>query len=155
MFHHQLQKRSNMYEGMFQFLPNMQKVNKVDSFKSGKIACNMTDNGVGVIFGPQERDCNGIVDSICHNLKIPHFSTHFDPSPIDPEFASMALRMYPDADVLASAYSDFIQAMEWTKFTIIYEHDDALIRLQQVLRSQKLEDGKITVRQIDEGPDYR
>lgn len=45
--------------------------------------------------------------------------------------------------------------MAWRSFTIIYENDDGLVRLQEVLKGHGPRDSPITVRQLGEGDDYR
>lgn len=45
--------------------------------------------------------------------------------------------------------------MAWKTFTIIYENDEGLVRLQEVLKVHGPRDNPITVRQLGEGSDYR
>lgn len=48
-----------------------------------------------------------------------------------------------------------LEDMAWKTFTIIYENDDGLVRLQEVLKGHSPRDNPITVRQLSEGGDYR
>lgn len=45
--------------------------------------------------------------------------------------------------------------MAWKTFTIVYENDEGLVRLQEVLKVHGPRDNPITVRQLGEGSDYR
>jgi ionotropic kainate glutamate receptor 2 len=48
-----------------------------------------------------------------------------------------------------------VRDMGWKTFTLIYQHDDALVRLQEVIKGHGPADPPITIRQLDEGNDYR
>lgn len=45
--------------------------------------------------------------------------------------------------------------MNWRQYTVIYETNEGLSRLQDALASHGLGDLPVTVRQLGEGPDYR
>ena len=53
------------------------------------------------------------------------------------------------------ALVDVLDDMDWKSFTIIYENDEGLVRLQEVLKRHGPGDPPITVRQLGPGPDYR
>ncbi|KAF4527747.1 hypothetical protein B566_EDAN014957 [Ephemera danica] len=92
-------------------VPMMERVAAYDSFHTAKRVCNMTQEGVAAIFGPQSRHT-----------------------------ASMALK-------------ELLEDMGWRSFTLIYQHDDALIRLQEVLKNHDPSDAPVTVRQLDPNTD--
>ncbi|XP_044732046.1 glutamate receptor ionotropic, kainate 2-like [Chrysoperla carnea] len=155
VFRNKLNYINNLYEEPYLLIPNIQTVAKVDSFKAGKIACNITEDGIAAMFGPQNDECAGIVEAICYNLKIPNFQTHWQPKKSTyQDAAKMAIKLYPDAHVLSVAINDILKTMEWKSFTILYEDDDALLRLQEVFLDHKTFDNVITIRQLT-GFDYR
>jgi hypothetical protein len=45
--------------------------------------------------------------------------------------------------------------LHWSDFTLLYESDEGLMRLQEVLKTSQNWDPKITVRQFLEGNDQR
>jgi ionotropic kainate glutamate receptor 2 len=45
--------------------------------------------------------------------------------------------------------------LHWSAFTVLYETDEGLIRLQEVLKTRGLWDPKVTVRQFLPGGDQR
>ncbi|KAF5280600.1 hypothetical protein FQA39_LY05248 [Lamprigera yunnana] len=53
------------------------------------------------------------------------------------------------------AYVDLVKAWGWKSFTIIYENNEGLVRLQELLKAHGPYEFPITVRQLGEGPDYR
>ncbi|KAF4533063.1 hypothetical protein B566_EDAN002626 [Ephemera danica] len=115
--------------------------------------CNMTHEGVAAIFGPQSRNTAGMVQAVCDNKEIPHLETRWEPNP--PPSGSCHINLYPDPQILAMAYKSLVRDMGWKSFTLIYQHDDALIRLQEVIKGHGPNDLPITIRQLDEGNDHR
>ena len=109
------------------------------------------------IFGPASIMSSGIASSICNTMEIPHFITHWEPEQIGGRKTEnkFTINLYPDAEVLAGAFAALLVDYSWKSFTIIYENDDSLIKLKDVLQIHGPEDAPITVRQLDEGPDYR
>lgn len=50
---------------------------------------------------------------------------------------------------------DLVQAWGWKSFTIIYENNEGLVRLQELLKAHGPSDYPIAVRQLGEGNDHR
>ncbi|XP_058825661.1 glutamate receptor ionotropic, kainate 2-like [Topomyia yanbarensis] len=152
-------ERVNMHEKHFELVPLIRFVpNMDDSFKMERKTCELAAEGVTAIFGPSSMLSSGIVSSICRTIEIPHIITHWDPEPLgglDLELQAMTLNLYPEADVLSQALRDLIVDYSWKSFTIIYDSDEGLMRLKDVLQIHEPEDSPITVRQIDDDPDYR
>lgn len=90
-------------------------------------------------------------------MEIPHIITHWEPEPLGGRkiYNNFTINIYPDAEILAKAFAALIVDYSWKSFTIIYENDDSLIKLKDVLQIHGPEDIPITVRLLDEGPDYR
>ncbi|XP_047363584.1 glutamate receptor ionotropic, kainate 2 isoform X12 [Vespa velutina] len=53
------------------------------------------------------------------------------------------------------AYVDLVKAWGWKSFTIIYENNEGLVRLQELLKAHGPSEFPITVRQLSEGSEYR
>lgn len=123
-----------------------------DSFSIGKQTCELTAKGVAAVFGPQSVASTGIVRSICETLEIPHVVTSWDPGAPTSQYTN---NLYPEPEVLSQALADMVRQMRWRSFTVLYESDDALIRLQGVLQGRNMGDNPITVRQLEAGKDYR
>lgn len=56
---------------------------------------------------------------------------------------------------LFQAYVDLVKAWGWKSFTIIYENNEGLVRLQELLKAHGPSEFPITVRQLSEGSEYR
>lgn len=50
---------------------------------------------------------------------------------------------------------DLVKIWGWKSFTIIYENNEGLVRLQELLKAHGPYEFPITVRQLGEGTDYR
>ena len=53
------------------------------------------------------------------------------------------------------AYVELIARFGWKSYTILYEDNQGLIRLQELLKSPTQSDIKISVRQLPSDDDYR
>lgn len=152
-------ERINVHEQNFFFEPIIERVSTLDSFKTEKIVCNLASQGVGAIFGPSSINTAGIVESVCQHLEIPHLIYHWSAEPLGgyrhQERKVMTLNVYPDNEKLSEALAALIVDYSWKSFTIIYETDESLMRLKDVLQIHNPDDSPITVRQIGADPDYR
>lgn len=74
---------------------------------------------------------------MAEKLEIPHMIYHWKTKPlhsqdyVDPK---MTLNFYPDAEVLAKAFSDVLIDYTWKHYTIVYENDENLLRLKDILQ---------------------
>ncbi|CAG7816694.1 unnamed protein product, partial [Allacma fusca] len=53
------------------------------------------------------------------------------------------------------AYADLIEAWGWKNCVVIYENNESLIRLQDILRASNPDGRQVTVKQLPPGEDYR
>lgn len=88
---------------------------------------------------------------------MPHIITHWEREPLGGRKKSNAitLNMYPDAEVLSRAFAELLIDYTWRSYTIIYENDDSLMRLKDILQIHDPESSPITVLKLGDGPDYR
>lgn len=114
----------------------------------------MMEGGVSAIFGPDSISNTGIVQSICSTFEIPHLQTHWNPADI-PLTSTSVLNIHPDPRALSKSLAELVKASHWKTYTILYQNDDGLVRLQDVLKMTRKDNEPITVRQLGEGSDYR
>ncbi|XP_034239452.1 glutamate receptor ionotropic, kainate 2-like [Thrips palmi] len=133
-------------------VPVIEVLSSADSFIMSRKVCNLTSNGVAAIFGPKSKGTMNIVSSIAETLEIPHILTH-PPSVRIP--SKMQINITPDRQSLSQAIVALLEDMAWKTFTIVYEDDDGLFRLQEVLKAHGPQDSPVTLRRLGEGPDYR
>lgn len=67
---------------------------------------------------------------------------------------TMTINLYPDSDVLSKAFAHVLVDYTWKGYTIIYENEENLIRLKDVLQIHGPDSPVISVRQLGDGPDY-
>lgn len=125
---------------------------KDDSFRASKTICRLIQDGVAVIFGPKSPSCSALVQSTCHAMEIPHIVTNWEYRFLPDAFS---VNIYPHAPVLGRAYLDLILTKKWKTFTIIYENNEGLIRLQELLKAPSHKDVKITLQQLTPGLSYK
>ncbi|KAF2904858.1 hypothetical protein ILUMI_01329 [Ignelater luminosus] len=124
-------------------------------FVTSKTVCNISkmESGVIAIFGPEALKAVPITQSICRKLEIPHIQTTWQPSTSYPPLIS--LNFYPAADLLAEGFATIVRHMNWKSYAIVYQHDEALIRLQQIFKIPDVSDNPVVVRQLEPGLDHR
>ncbi|PSN45284.1 hypothetical protein C0J52_17537 [Blattella germanica] len=115
-------------------------VSQTDSFSTGKKVCSLAREGIAAIFGPRASSTTGIVQSISETLEIPNLQTYSEV----PEYPSRCLiNVHPTPETIAKS------------FTVIYDTDEGLLRLQEVLKAHGPGDEPVTVRQFLPGDDQR
>lgn len=123
--------------------------------------CDCLESGVGAIFSPAAGyEVSSIIQSICNSMEIPHIETHWKiNSHRQPNYY---VNVYPDPMVLSRGYTAIVRDMDWTSFTLIYQRDEGLLRLQHLIQdysgSSKLSDPKtsaLTIIKLPENHDYR
>ncbi|KAH0820074.1 hypothetical protein GEV33_002720 [Tenebrio molitor] len=114
--------------------------------------CHLLRSGVAAIFGPQSAHTASHVQSICDTMEIPHLETRWD---YRLRRESCLVNLYPHPTTLSKAYVDLVKAWGWKSFTIIYENNEGLVRLQELLKAHGPYEFPITVRQLGESSDYR
>ncbi|XP_046669488.1 glutamate receptor ionotropic, kainate 2 isoform X2 [Homalodisca vitripennis] len=130
----------------------VEKISPQDSFHASKRVCHLLRSGVAAIFGPQSGQTASHVQSICDTMEIPHLETRWD---YRLRRESCLVNLYPHPTTLSKAYVDLVQAWGWKSFTIIYENNEGLVRLQELLKAHGPSEFPIAVRQLGEGTDYR
>lgn len=66
----------------------------------------------------------------------------------------MVFNLFPDKDFPA-AIATFVRESDWKTYTLLYENEKSLARLQDVLKSRKMTDMPIFLRKIGDESDYR
>ncbi|XP_076352002.1 glutamate receptor ionotropic, kainate 2-like isoform X2 [Tachypleus tridentatus] len=133
---------------------NVQQLEYKDSFQASRKACDLLDQGVAAIFGPQSIEPSATLQSTCGVLNVPHIETRWD-FRIRPD--NHTVNLFPFANSLSEAYRDLIKSKEWKNFAIIYEENEALIRLEELLKDPLMREIKqnVLVKQLVPGQEYR
>ena len=121
------------------------------------LVCELAAEGAVAIFGPSSIETSGIAASICEKLEIPNIIYHWGTKAlgdIQSTEHTMTINLYPDSDVLAKAFAHVLVDYTWKAYTIIYESEENLIRMKDVLQIHGPESPSISVRKLGDGPDY-
>lgn len=114
--------------------------------------CSLLRNGVLGIFGPLSSPTSMHVQSICDALEIPHLETRWD---FQKERNDLSINLYPRPHILSRAFIELINAWDWKTFSILYEENEGIMRMQDVLNEAVEENWKISVYQFTPGKPYR
>ncbi|CAO1328702.1 unnamed protein product [Diamesa hyperborea] len=108
---------------------------KDDSFRTSKKVCKQiqSDNGVQVIFGPNDNVLGPHIQSICEALDIPHIELRIDVETMSKELKS--INLHPPQEAMNNAYRDLMAFLNWTKIAIIYDSEASLFKQQELMKS--------------------
>ncbi|XP_065349447.1 glutamate receptor ionotropic, kainate 2-like [Cloeon dipterum] len=135
-----------------QMMAVTEKVSLKDSLSTCAKVCELMQTGVSGVFGPQSEDTAEHVQSVCDTMEVPHVEMRWD---LAQRRGACAVNLFPHPSVLASAIRDLVETWEWKSFTIIYETDDGLIRLNELLKLYDPKGHTVTVRQLEPGDNNR
>ncbi|XP_074595023.1 glutamate receptor ionotropic, kainate 2-like isoform X2 [Brevipalpus obovatus] len=131
--------------------PLVERIEPRDSFQAAKNVCGLFEQGVAGIIGPQSKDASTFVQSTCDFFHVPHFRMQLD---FRQAASNYSLNLYPPVQLLGTAIRSLIMNKGWKKFAVIYQEDEALLRLEEILKDPELKKRQITVRQF-ESDEYR
>lgn len=77
---------------------------------------------------------------------MPHLETRFD-FRLQP--ANHSTNLYPQPKTLGYAIRDLIKQKNWKSFAILYEEDEALVRVQEILKDPLVRSKRVVVQQFD------
>lgn len=119
------------------------------------IVCEMIETSIGLvaIFGPPSTIASTMVESISNNFEIPHVQINWSPKNLFTR--TTVLNLYPDPILFGQGLAVIVKHMAWKNFAILYENNEGLLKLQEVLKLTINTRETILVRQLDIGNDYR
>lgn len=105
------------------------------------------------VFGPADPKITPYVQSLCDKKEIPHVEFHWDNKQ---DHANCMINVHPHPSSLSKAYVDLVKVLEWFQFTVIYEDERSLVRMEALLSLYDRNDYVVTVRQLElVGGSYR
>ncbi|XP_076270271.1 glutamate receptor ionotropic, kainate 2-like [Rhynchophorus ferrugineus] len=91
-------------------------------------------------FGPSGHISSKTLESVFDYLRVPYFITNWHPkSDLYPE---NVFNLYPDADLLSLGMAKIVESFDWKNMAILYETDDGLLKLQEVLKLHEYDKGQ-------------
>lgn len=128
-------------------LQTLQEVVEIDNpLEAAQTTCNLLAKGVVGIFGAVSSENSNGVQSVCDTKEIPHIETRFK---VDQIRGGCQINLFPYAPVLSRVFVDIVQAWNWASFTILYETNEGLSRIGELLKIYDHHGYTIVVRQLD------
>ncbi|KAK3606318.1 hypothetical protein CHS0354_041952 [Potamilus streckersoni] len=124
----------------FQFSGIIDVIDVKDSFELAKSICSHMSTGVFILFGTQKFQSCDIVQAFTHTFQVPYVS----PSLSDvcgKKLSDFRLHLKPRH---SKALADTIRHFRWKMFHYVYDSEEGLYSLQEILKSLQLH--KYTVR---------
>nr|QZH55031.1 ionotropic glutamate receptor 9 [Achelura yunnanensis] len=144
-------KKSDAYHG------RIIKPTAPDSYSTSLYVCSDTSDGNGLVALIDVRPTEGICDIICllcNKLKINHLSVGWQ-MPESFSINNYTLAYHPPYEVISKAYATLIRNLQWDKFAILYEDDDSLLKLQEVINTWPDNNEPIIYIKLDQEGDNR
>ncbi|XP_056638599.1 glutamate receptor ionotropic, kainate 2-like isoform X1 [Diorhabda sublineata] len=128
-------------------------ISRDNPYQASKATCSLLAQGVVGILGPLSEDNSNTVQSICDLKEIPHLEVRWDDYPAN----GTLINLHPYPDTLTRTYYDLIAAWGWQNFVILYENNESLQRVGEIIKLFNPRKNRIVLRQlnIQSGGDYR
>lgn len=112
---------------------------------------------MAAVIGVESSATTPIQESINVNFEIPYIMLSWRATQVRED--DTVLNFYPEADRFARSLAEVVKSLRWKSFVILYETEEGLIRMQEILKLQEFTRGgkrnSILVKQLGPGPDYR
>ncbi|KAK9754331.1 Ligand-gated ion channel [Popillia japonica] len=116
--------------------------------------CNLLARGVHTIIGPDSYTMSRHVGVICSGKDVPQISTRSYSS--NEDYNHFTINLHPHPPKLETLFVELLNYLEWTKFMIIYQNNDDLIKMNQLLSyKSNTHDIKLSQLILDDRMSYR
>ncbi|CAG9861067.1 unnamed protein product [Phyllotreta striolata] len=145
-------------KGELIFSANVQHVSEFDSFGASETLCEVlsSNSGVMAVFGPKYTPATTILESICLEFEIPYISYSWRPRA--ERDRGFFMNFFPETDLYANALGEIVRSFGWKSFAVIYEKDETLLKLKNILNfhqyNEKDKRNKIAFEKLGPGPDH-
>ncbi|XP_028050144.1 glutamate receptor ionotropic, kainate 2 isoform X2 [Monomorium pharaonis] len=127
-----------------------EKINK-NAFQVAKIACELVNDRVAGIFGPQDKSTASYVQSMCDTLDIPYIAARWDPE----LKRGNVINLYPHPNALSMFFQELIEEYKWKEYAILYDNVDGLMRMNRLLKLPNMNTISAMVFHLGSGPNFR
>ncbi|XP_022900361.2 glutamate receptor ionotropic, kainate 2-like [Onthophagus taurus] len=133
-------------------IPHKEALFSTDPYRALQIACSLLDSKVIGILVTSNRENTDPVQSICDLKEIPMLEVRWNDRL---SRGGTSINIYPHPPSLSKAYVDIIKFWKWDEFTILYEDNEGLSRMSEILKMGHIYN--IMVKQLiaEEGSNYR
>ncbi|CAG7824228.1 unnamed protein product [Allacma fusca] len=138
--------------GRFKFTAQSERVLPHNSFQASAKVCSMMKEGIAAVFGPQTHESASHVQSICDAYEMPHIETKWD---FRIRKENYLINLHPHPSTLSRAYNDLVEAFSWDRYVIIYEDEDSLFKLQDLIKGSAPPKRGVILKQLPPSQDCR
>lgn len=131
--------------GPFEYQGLVEHIQYDNSFEALTATCRLMEQGIVGVFGPHSKDNSNTVQSICDTNEIPHIETRWNDVPVN----GTIVNVYPHPNVMTRTYLDLLDNWNWEDFVILYENNESLKRVHELLKLYNKKGLYIIVRQLD------
>ncbi|XP_076357607.1 glutamate receptor ionotropic, kainate 1-like [Tachypleus tridentatus] len=135
-----------------QLCMRLSKLKPQDTFHTLQAACQQLSSGIIGFIGPTTLPPLSLIQSVSSSLQIPLVRLQWDYRVVHSNFS---LNLYPNSEILSKAFRDILDTRGWLSYTIVYESNEALIKLKKLLERDRTKSVKISVRQLKQGMSYK
>ncbi|GFU11750.1 glutamate receptor ionotropic, kainate 2 [Nephila pilipes] len=135
-----------------QLVAQVEKIANGDIYDATKKVCSLLEMGVAAIFGPQDHLTSLHVGSICDEVEVPHIETRWD---YKIKRDDLSINLHPSPSVLSESYVTMVKEMGWQNFTLIYEGNYGITRLQNFLKEAEKNHWRMEIYNLEENVPYR
>jgi hypothetical protein len=105
-----------------------------DSFKASRRLCDLIQPGLAAIFGPTAPISSNHVQSVADTLHLPFMETRWD---YGFQRAEYSINLHPHPSQLGAALADFVRKVGWKSLVLLYEKEEGLVTLQELIKLPK------------------
>lgn len=136
------------YDVNFQTLS--EKFSETGPYGALKATCSLFRRQAVVIFGPQNEENIHIVQATCDYKDIPHVIIRWVYKPLQ---HSPIINFYPHSKYLTVGYLNVLHLWEWKSFMVLYDDNESILRLSELIRDAKEAGVLVSVKKIDHNSD--
>ncbi|CAH1183231.1 unnamed protein product [Phaedon cochleariae] len=136
--------------------PHIFRVSNGDLLETGQLMCQLIERGIAAIFGPESPEINEMIQSVSSGVEIPQFQTFWNPKLASTNRSIQGIfNLHPTPKGLSQALSTLVRENDWNSYTVLYENEDAVLRLQEALKRRSPADPAVQFRNLGSKDNHR
>ncbi|XP_028968996.1 glutamate receptor ionotropic, kainate 2 [Galendromus occidentalis] len=131
-----LQRINGDHKILPRFRLQVVKVRVANSFVAAKTVCSLIDEGCVAIIGPTQHEAHKTAQEISARLQVPFFVRCLQDG--QESGSSTTFHLLPPQPSITRAFSDIIRAKRWKNYALIYEKNQDLIELADLVKDKRV-----------------
>ncbi|XP_063712348.1 glutamate receptor ionotropic, kainate 2-like isoform X1 [Symsagittifera roscoffensis] len=142
--------RASSFPGTsFSIQPIIKQIDPDNAFQTSIQACSLLEEGVVAILAPPGKNAGAAIQSFGDMFEVPiiHYSPQFQTD--NP--GSFYINLYPHYSTINRIMYDIVDYYKWERFAILYETEDGLRQMGDVMRLQDTSNSSFTAWKVQVG----